>query len=122
MSTRKSVSDEITLSEAVDRAVTGAGKFSQKDMAAITLARQYAKQIDGVIADPESSPGDRVKAMHLAPHLLATLRALGLTPEGREELALIQAKARAAQKGNDPAPKNPRQSMHEEMMASLRAV
>lgn len=62
MSTRKSVSDEITLSEAVDRAVTGAGKFSQKDMAAITLARQYAREIDAVVTDPESSPGDRVKA------------------------------------------------------------
>lgn len=35
--------------------MTGAEKFSQKDMAAITLARQYARQIDAVVTDPESS-------------------------------------------------------------------
>lgn len=126
MTTRKSLNDELTLTEAVNRSVTAArGEFSQRDMATITLARQYATQIDAALADPEATPGEKVKALHLAPHLLTALKALGMNPEGREDLALVRAKALAAQQKAEPAKSAPAKgsaALKQQALQGLRAV
>ena len=65
------------LESAVDRAVEAMTWLSEKDDAAVELAREYARQIDAAVA---LGGQDATKGMHLGPHLLKTLDALGATP------------------------------------------
>lgn len=62
---------------AVNRSVKSMPWLSAKDDAAVELAREYARQIDDAV---KRGGPDATKGMHLGPHLLKTLDALGGTP------------------------------------------
>lgn len=62
---------------AVNRSMKAMSWLSAKDDAAVELAREYARQIDAAVA---LGGQDATKGMHLGPHLLKALDALGATP------------------------------------------
>lgn len=89
---------------AVNKSVKAAGdRLGDQDQATIEVARAYARQIDAVISDPDQSDGEKVKTLHLAPHLVAALKTLGLNEAGREEINLIRARVEATRSKADQA-------------------
>ena len=62
---------------AVNRSIKSMSWLSAKDDAAVELAREYARQIDEAV---RRGGQDATKGMHLGPHLLKALDALGGTP------------------------------------------
>ncbi len=71
-----------SLEEAVEAAVAAMPWLKDSDAAAVQLALEYARRIDG--------SGD-AKDLYLGPHLLQTLRALGGTPGDRKALQVEEA-------------------------------
>lgn len=73
-----------TMVEAVREAVAARAEgILECDRGAVELALKYAEQID----DGMSMGGQAAtKGLHLGPHLLKVLSALGCTPEARGEL------------------------------------
>ncbi|MFJ2470536.1 hypothetical protein [Glutamicibacter sp. NPDC087583] len=69
------------LRTAVLTALRGAQGLTTADAAAKELALTYADGIDS--ARLTGDPADLTKALHLGPHLLAALKALGCTPDSR---------------------------------------
>lgn len=100
---------------AVDRAVVSMSWLSDKDDAAVALAREYARQIDAAVA---LGGQDATKGMHLGPHLLRTLDALGGTPSS--EAAPKGRPIVVDESGVDPVvPVDPEQEVRDEL-SSLR--
>ena len=64
--------------------VAAASWLKPTDQTAIDLAFTYARRIDSAIATGEGQ--EVTKALYLGPHLLNTLRELGLTPGARKDL------------------------------------
>lgn len=74
------------LETALDEAVKAAEWLSPSDMAAVALASTYARRIDkGTVefADGEIDSPTYNKVLYLGPHLMNTLKAIGLAPEER---------------------------------------
>lgn len=77
---------DATLRAAVEAAVDAMPWLTDVDRGAVTLARAYAAQIDGILCDPVirvERPDLITKALYLGPHLLNALKELGGTPVGR---------------------------------------
>lgn len=64
--------------------VAAASWLTSTDQTAIDLALTYARRIDAALATGEGQ--EVTKALYLGPHLLNTLRELGLTPGARKDL------------------------------------
>ena len=64
--------------------VAAASWLKPTDQTAVDLAFTYARRIDSAIATGEGQ--EVTKALYLGPHLLNTLRELGLTPGARKDL------------------------------------
>jgi len=64
--------------------VAAATWLKPTDKTALDLALTYARRIDAALATGEGQ--EVTKALYLGPHLLNTLRELGMTPGARKEL------------------------------------
>jgi len=95
------------LRTAVLAALRGAQGLTAADAGARELALSYADAID--LSRLTGDPQDLTKALHLGPHLLAALKALGCTPDSRAAptakadpaaaaLAALQAEGKARSK------------------------
>lgn len=83
--------ESVTLSGAVETALKAATWLSDKDAAAVELARKYAALVDAALAGGEMDAINRAHAV-AGPNLQKTLSSLGLTPEARGELGVKDEK------------------------------
>lgn len=77
------------LETALDEAVKAAGWLSPSDVTAVALAATYARRIDhGTVEflNGEIDSSTYNKVLYLGPHLLNTLKAIGLAPEERMKI------------------------------------
>ena len=94
-----------SLVAALDKGVRDAGEdLSERDVPTIAAARAYATQVDAVLGDPDATPGERVKALHVLPHFVNACRMLGFNPMGREEIAKVRANAAEVRSRTTPPP------------------
>lgn len=97
-----------TLTAALERGIRAAGDdLTDRDMPTVMAARTYAATVDAVLEDPNTTPGERVKALHVLPHLVNACRMLGFNPIGRQEIEAVRARA-AEIKARTKAPQGPR--------------
>lgn len=122
-----------TLTAALEKGIRDAGdSLTDRDWPTIQAARTYAETVDAVLEDPDTTPGERVKVLHVLPHLVNACRLLGFNPIGREEIEV--ARARAAEiKARTSTPKGPKlkgsaalkhatQQAHDRAATGLRVV
>lgn len=78
-----------SLLTAFNDAVAGNRQVELKvDDAIVESGRTVAKAIDDILADPEASAADKVKALYLIPHIVGILRELLATPAARKSFGV----------------------------------
>lgn len=81
---------------AYESAVSANKHAEEVDAAIIEAGRQMAESIDKVLADPEASATDKVKALYLTPHLVGILREMLATPQARKQMGLAATETKKA--------------------------
>lgn len=87
------------LEGALRKAVKGASWLQDTDAGAVELAAMYARRIDQGTREFRLGEIDSMnynKVLYLGPHMLNTLKALGLSPEDRMRIMLTAEPAKEA--------------------------